>query len=453
MRMFVCAVLCACSLVATAASAQETATPEGTTPEATPSPTPTSTPAPDPHLAKIKMLEEKLAGSASKEDLEKLRHELHDHKSTTPPILVEDDMEDDMMDEVQLEFSGVLRVGYTSIDDDTENSEFIGLNDGFYLGQARLTTDATWRDFLHARIQIEGARARFADANTSEGALEVGLRDAFIEYARVPWLKLRMGQFKPFFDAEEKRAAIDTVFVSRAVEHSGIRNVEGFNARGLSLDRDIGVQILSDPIMSGDGDVTFGGSYALSAVNGQGSNTALNDNDALMLVGRLEGLVEVEDLLEATVGVGYFFNKRTTNVPPDLDNEERQGLAADLSLEVAGLILQAQYIQWSRSFIDVSAESDRTARGYHAALAYRLPYGLAPSYRFATLDPTADFTSQDPTLTQSLEVDEVTHHTVGLNWFVPDYPLTIQVNYTITQEDELRVQNNNRLEVLTQLTF
>lgn len=371
-------------------------------------------------------------------------------------------------DDFEVDVSGFVRVGYESIEDNTEQTNFVGLNDGFLLSNARIMVDGFYGEKLHFRAQLDGAVDQRDAFNSASGELTTRVRDAFLEYRQDKWLVARLGQFKPPFDAEEKRSTADILFPTRAVESVGVRGVEGRNVRGLSVDRDTGLMLYSDPLVMED--TGLGLAYFVSVVNGSGSSQPLNDNDALAGFGRLELYWEREassprrsnpdaavpgDLQEraVTLGVGGFYNKRTTGQAPDQFNEERVGLAADLELRLYGAILQGQFIQWNTSFLDVDVNADRTAQGFHVALGYEAPFGLTPAYRFASFDPTSDFQAADPVVTQQLDTDELTYHTVGLTWDVFEMPLRLQTSYTFTVENDARALDNDRFECVGQLIF
>ena len=75
------------------------------------------------------------------------------------------------------------------------------------------------------------------------------------------------------------------------------------------------------------------------------------------------------------------------------------------------------------------------------------------AYRLAFFDPTADFAGSSPDVEEQLRIDEMTHHTFGLTWNIPEVPVKLQANYTITIENKNRVFDNDRLELLGQLLF
>jgi hypothetical protein len=414
--------------------------------------------------ARLGLLEEKLQGAMTPQEAKALREEFASLKAEQERLAqgmeaLQDAFGEDegdgqeLVDDFQVSMSGFVRASYVAITNNPEETDFVGLNDGFQLQNARVVFRGDWRGTVSMKVGLEGANGRQAAENTAQGELRTRVRDAWLGYNRVPWAQLRVGQFKPFFDNEEKRSSADLMFATRALEHSGVSGEEGFNVRGLSLSRDVGVQILSEPLMADLDGFSVGGSYMFSVVNGNGDNVTRNDNESVALVGRVEGHLIVGDLVQGQIGLGYFVNERTTGEQPDLFSEDRQGLVLDLDLKVAGAIVQAQYMQRQTRFADVDVESDRTATGYHVAVGYELPWGIVPAYRYAYLDPTSEFTSLDSSVQELFDIDELTHHTVGLTWRAPEAPFLAQINYTLTVENENRALDNDRLEILTQVEF
>jgi hypothetical protein len=347
----------------------------------------------------------------------------------------------------QVGVSGFLGAQYTNVFEDKAQTDFVGRNDGFVLANARLIVNAK-KDDVRILLALEGATDRRDARNTSSGKVEVSLRDAYVSYEPCRWFHARAGQFKPPFDAEELQSDTALLFIDRAVESRGVLGVEGYNATGLSLERQAGAEIESDPIYLSD-DLPLGFAYYGSVTNGSGANEPLNDNDKLAYTGRLE-LYYGKYL---TAGGGVVYDQVSTGVIPNQFDETHLGIAADLNVDVFGVLLSGQYMQQKRTFDDVSAQPDSTARGYHFQVGWRGPWGLIPAYRYAVYDPTADFDTSDPVLKKTLDVDEVTQHTIGLTWLVPDKPLKLQVNYTIAMEQKGRSIDNDRLDALVQATF
>ncbi len=348
----------------------------------------------------------------------------------------------------ELGFEGYIRTEFVAIQDDAESTDFIGLNDGFALGNARLGLAGSYDEWSF-RLQFDGAVDRRDARNTSTGQVKTELKDAWSQWSMCEALNIRLGQFKPAFDAEELRSTTEMLFVSRALESRGVKGVEGIGVDGLSVGRQVGLMLHSEALRLGESGL--GGSYSVALTNGNSANQPVNDNDSLALFGRLE--LHFEDML--VFGLGGYFNTLTESALADVIDEQRVGMVADLSVQVAGVLFGAQFMQVTSSFPDLAdVQESETSQGFHFEVGYDLAdVGLVPAYRLAFLDPTSSFEVADPALAEQLDRDELTHHTLGLTWLVPDSPVKLQANYTITLENPARVFNNDRLELLGQLVF
>lgn len=348
----------------------------------------------------------------------------------------------------QVGWYGFMRVRAAFVENDDQGRLFVGYNDGFVLGTARLGLEARRNDW-RIRLDMDGAVDRGGD----EATTATTLRDAFIAYEPYPWLNLLAGQFKPAYDREELQSTRDLLFVSRAAESRGVRDTEGQPVSGLSLSRNVGLMAYTRPLHLGP---VWVAAYA-SMVDGNGANRRDNDNEKFAYVGRVEighGDRKGKTPVRVEVGLGALQNERDrASNPLDRLTEKRTGLNADAWIEVYGAILNGQYMRQSTTVAGVAEEPETVAEGYHVAVGYRAPFGITPAYRFATFNPTSDFVADDPTVAQALDLDEVQFHTFTLNWEIPGEPIKLQLEYTRAVEQEGRDLNNDRLEALIQAQF
>src|SRR5690606_25156452 len=121
-----------------------------------------------------------------------------------------------------LAWSGYLRTSYEAIEDDLEQTDFVGLNDGFVLNNARVTLDGSYAD-LGFRIQFDGVSGV---GSGRESRVRTQLLDANATWAPLSELRLTLGRFRPPFDAEQRTPNADLPFVSRAVGVRGVLSVE-----------------------------------------------------------------------------------------------------------------------------------------------------------------------------------------------------------------------------------
>jgi len=95
-----------------------------------------------------------------------------------------------------------------------------------------------------------------------------------------------------------------------------------------------------------------------------------------------------------------------------------------------------------------------TARALFGQIGYKIPVAnIQPAYRFSLFDPTYAFNEIDPQTAEVRAVDQLTYHTIGLNYVGETYPVTLMLNYTIAGEDETRAIDNNHFDAMMQLTW
>lgn len=356
------------------------------------------------------------------------------------------------------ELGGYAQMRYQSIQDDPRVAQFIGLNDGFALSNARLNLSLK-REQLKAFFSVEGARERREPNNRAQGDVRTLILDAYFDYEPLRALTLRFGRFKPAYDANELESTAGLLFVDRALESRGVLGVEGINERGLSLTRETGVQLISRLRFTNDAGLKL----IASVTNGNSAEQALNDNESLAYTGRLVFRARLNKDLKLRVGGGGYYNELTSGELPDLISEQRLGMTGDLQLYLFGLIVQGQWMRQVTTFVEVVDEPKRVGEGFHVEAGLELGVlspslkGIIPSYRFANYDPTKSIDSTDVDLQVALDADALTHHTIGLTALFTespvDMPLKLQVNYTLAQEQEARVTQNDRLDVMLQVMF
>jgi len=336
---------------------------------------------------------------------------------------------------------GYLRAGYDFTFKDPRFA-FVGRNNGFVLDAARLGLDGYNADYAFAwRISIEGASDELSAPNTPIGSLSVRLRDAFVRWDPVDWAGLQFGQFKAPFQEEELRGTNTLLFASRSVGVEGVLPGRGFQTPGIALDRQLGVMLSPSKPIGG----SIAASYYVMVMNGNGPNQILDDNGHLGVVGRTE--VGYEKY--ARLGAAVFKNDRTVGDPPNLYNEEDFGLTGDLSVKVAGLQVFASITRLRTVFPTVGT-SARVQLAYQAQAGYRFDLGnffLTPAYRFAYFHPWQDGGGE------GFDAYKLQYHTFGLRAGHAKLPVQAWLNYTLTHEEEGRKLENDRIELLGQVTF
>lgn len=336
---------------------------------------------------------------------------------------------------------GYLRAGleYTRPDD---RYEFVGRNNGFILDSARIGIEGRNlpNNFVF-RISAEGASDVFNGPNTPQGSLSVRLRDAFARWDPAPYIGVQAGQFKAPFQQEELRGTPDLMFASRSVGVEGVPTARGIQVSGIQLDRQLGVML--SPIKPIGGDVNV--SYYAMVMNGNGPNQVLDDNSRFGLVARSE----VNYLSYVRVGAALFRNDRTVGTPPNLYYEEDLGLTADVRVKAGGFEMFGAATRLRTVFPTVGT-SARVQLAFVGQVAYRFDLNsvfLAPGYRFAYFHPWQDGGGE------GFDSFELQYHTVGLRAGLTKLPIQAWLNYTITGEAAGRRLDNDRIELLGQVTF
>jgi hypothetical protein len=336
---------------------------------------------------------------------------------------------------------GYLRAGYdyTAKDD---RYDFVGRNNGFVLDAARVGVQGRNTTYNVAfRLSIEGASEALTAPNTPIGSLSVRMRDAFARWDPFPFVGVQAGQFKAPFQEEELRGTQSLLFASRAVGVAGVLPGRGFQVPGIQLDRQLGVML--SPIKPIGGDVAA--SYYLMVMNGNGSNQLLDDNGKLGLVGR----TELDILKYVRVGAAVFHNERTVGLPPNLYSEEDFGLTGDVGLRVAGLEAFGAVTRVRTVFPTVGT-SARVQLAYHGQAGYRFEIErvqITPAYRYAYFHPWESGGGA------GFDAQRLQYHTFGVKLGHAKLPVTAWLDYSLTGEADGRKLNNDRVELMGQVTF
>ena len=114
------------------------------------------------------------------------------------------------------------------------------------------------------------------NGNTSTLGDSPRMVDVYIEWQKLPFLKIKAGQFKRPFTFENPMNPIDQGFMGYS---QNVSKLAGFNDRTgehASNGRDIGVQLQGDLLKNASGRYLF--HYQIGVFNGQGINTKDVDN-------------------------------------------------------------------------------------------------------------------------------------------------------------------------------
>lgn len=332
-----------------------------------------------------------------------------------------------------LRFDGYIRVLADFIEDDER--DYVGNNNGFRMAAARIGLYAGYKRDLFGYINLEAAFAPAGDLNDPNAEISAALQDGFIGYQGLSWAEVWLGRFQMPYDVGTMESTRERTFIDRPIETRGVAPLQGNQLRGMSQGRQLGLMIHSSHLgLTEDG---FDLGYALAVSNGRTDNRIFNDNNSLAFFGRLSAHYGKW----VTLSGAAFYDQRTVGDLPNLFNEDVFGTEASLLVRVFRLAIEGQvlYQNINRSTVGQDAQS----LGWHAQAAYQL-WGFELAYRFGWYDPQlADDEAGIP--------DRVMEHTLGLSYFVPNYPLRFSVNGTLGQE-ELEL-DNNRLSFMAQFKY
>jgi hypothetical protein len=362
-------------------------------------------------------------------------------------------------------WGGYVHVAYRWIDQ-PQNYNLTGKNNGFQLESARLGANVEYKNQLAVRISFEGASEDRINQSFPGGTLTARLRDAYITWAPLVYVRASIGQMQTPWDLDSMRSNSELPFVSYSVPVEGVQPGEGRAVRGMGQDRNIGLSLHS-------GDIHLGSQasmrYSLFIGNGNGQNQILNDNNLPAIFGRLEfafwggrGIPDqtIGPMRARTdgplpwfgLGVAAQWNPRTTGNPPDLINETDTGAAADLIAAFYGVDLEGGLLYLKTTHDTLSAVPDVEKFGWWAHLRYtlpRIPVEIAIGYRIASYAPRAHLQTSAPTPAEAAFDDNqaLLYHTFGVTVRpTRTFPMHLDLNYTITQEKGPNALDNDRVE-------
>lgn len=344
-----------------------------------------------------------------------------------------------------------LRAGYELVQPD-DDVLFVGHNDGFFLDQARVGFESSYRGRFFARLVLDMASvAPGARKNDPVQPLLGAARDAYVAWVPSDYFFVAVGQqFMPFdYEGQVSRGELN--FTTRSVAIDGVRAGRGFEVDGLGPDRQVGVVLGAKKAPIGPVNLD----YRLAVTNGNDKNHRGNDNKLPALFTRLGA--SLGDWIG--LGVAAQLNPRTTGALPNQFTETHTLLAADVRLDVFGIDVLAQGV-WRRvSFDDAFLDPlDPNAADQSAGLTgwivldepFGLPmFGFKPGYRFSYYDPFfSDPHDQLMENTISLRYDPPTP--LRLSFFLEGTLLTEHAELDEDLRASPRYLDNNRVVALVQ---
>ena len=315
--------------------------------------------------------------------------------------------------EVAMKLGGLLQVQADG--GDKGDRRFGSDRERMYLRRARLNATATFAESVEARVETE-----FAGSLSEANAMRAQLTDGYFLWKARPEAQLRFGQFKTPFGFEQLAADPRLFTIERSLGNDR-----------LTLSRQIGGQVGGDLLNQQL-------SYAVGAFNGTSVNSSSNDNSKFTLAGRLSavplapakgssgprlalgvnGYISDDDQLSGQPGE-FKFNTSTNKASDNIFTGERAGWGADAQFSVSRLDLWAEYLgaRYEPDNDKPSAEINAAA-WYVQAAWYLLPDRLQAVVKYDTFDPNDD-----------AEGDATDTWTMGLNYYIRDHDLKLQMNY------------------------
>ena len=254
------------------------------------------------------------------------------------------------------------------------------------------------------------------------------LLDAFITYARYPFLKVSMGSFKSPFGQELGTPCHSLHTINRSEFVNTLTDP----------DRDMGIMLL------GGSDTTLF-QYSLAYMNGTGLLT--KDADKYKdVVGRLI----VHPFEGFQVGGSFRYGKLESETSDKPD--ERKRLGADFEIDKFGFLVQGEYI-WAEdlgSYTEgggcsgeaVTMTGSKERQGLSIMALYKTPWNLQPVIKYENYDDDMAYAGNN-------NIRQVT--TYGVNYFFNEWT-RLQVNYEYRAEGINEVKND-MLMVQLQVRF
>lgn len=335
-----------------------------------------------------------------------------------------------------LTIDGYLRVLLEVVENDA--IAYIGRNDGFHLGNARIGFRPNYGESLYAYLSFELAEEETSGANDASPTFVVEPKDLYLTYELSNLVAITAGRFKAPYDVGELESTGQRVFIDSPIESRGVTRLQGIEQRGMSQGRQLGIMLYQDRL--GLTENAFDLGYAVALTNGNTGDLTLNDNDRPAAFVRLS----LHWGPWVTLNAGGFLDTRTTGELPNRFDEDVKGFEGSMIVAIEGLRVEGQFLWQNTDYVTAMLESNN-AFGFHVQWSYRL-WGFEAAYRFAWYDPferREGFVDSD--------VDRVTEHTIGLSYFAESWPLRFSLNGTLA--DEERNLSNNRLAALAQFTF
>lgn len=341
-------------------------------------------------------------------------------------------------------FSGYFIGQYQATMKDGDNSN------SFSLRIARVSV--TGRIFNDFEYKVQGQ----INGNTSTLGESPRLVDAFVEWQRHDFFKIKAGQFKRPFTFENPMAPIDQGFMGYS---QNVSKLAGFNDRAgeqASNGRDIGVQVQGDLLPDKNGRHLL--HYQVGVFNGQGINTKDVDNKKDVIGG-----VWLSPIKGLRIGAfGWTGSKARNGSWTDADGQAQSGVvslnqhryAFSAEYKDADWQIRSEYIHstgygFKTTYSKNGDQKDATvnnangnkADGFYALCIAPIVRGkLRAKARYDLYRQRADWATSR------------TQYEVGLNWLI-DKRLSIHAEYALINDRTLSKPNYSMVDVEFNVKF
>lgn len=286
------------------------------------------------------------------------------------------------------------------------------------------------------------------NGNTSTLGDSPRLVDAFVEWQRFGFMKIKAGQFKRPFTFENPMAPIDQGFMGYS---QNVSKLAGFSDRAgdhASNGRDIGVQIQGDVLPCSDGHTLL--HYQVGVFNGQGINCKDVDNKKDIIGGAW-----VSPIKGLRIGAfGYTGSKARNSATEGVVSLNQHRYAFSAEYRDADWQLRSEYIHgtgyaFKTTYQKNGDQKDATvnealgnkADGVYALCIAPIIRGkLRLKARYDLYRPKAEWSSSK------------TQYEVGLNWII-DKHLELHSEYAFVNDRSLSDHNYNMVDVEFSVKF
>ena len=282
------------------------------------------------------------------------------------------------------------------------DQRFVGVRDRIFFRRARIQVAGEIADDFEfkAEIDLQGNTLGAAAGHLTRA------NEIYVGWKKYPFAKLRIGQLKPAFGAEQQQSDLTGMTIERSLASDRI-----------SDGRQIGVRV------GGDWPVGWL-NYTLFIGNGNGANSSANDNSKFARSARVVLTARNEKEHKLLFGVDGFWtdddgvSKSGLGLAGNLFTGRRAGWGVDAEWRAGDFELTGELLQ---SRFQPRGAAEFEARGWHLTAGYfLLPRQLQVVVRRETFDPNT-----------AVDGDDARSWTFGLNYFIKGDDLAVKTNYLV----------------------